>query len=143
MRDREGLKAQLYERTLKKQKLLEVVQGGVTVSDPDADKVRFDIAERPRLLEKAYRAATFPKPRNVLGRPKDLPSAEMEKLLMANTMVDDDALRALAERRATAVRESLARLAPEGATRLFLVAPRLSKPSEAAGHRVEFKLKKD
>ncbi|MEP6654981.1 MAG: hypothetical protein ABJA82_16580 [Myxococcales bacterium] len=30
-----------------------------------------------------------------------------------------------------------------GATRLFLVAPRLSKPSEGSGHRVEFKLKKD
>ncbi|MEO5767526.1 MAG: DUF748 domain-containing protein [Polyangia bacterium] len=143
VRDREGLKAHLYERTLKKQKLLEVVQGGVTVSDPDPDKVRFDVAERPRLLEKAYRAATFPKPRNVLGRPKDLPSAEMEKLLMANTLVDDDALRALAERRASAVRESLARVAPEGAARLFLVAPRLSKPSEGPGHRVEFKLKKD
>ena len=110
--------------------MLELVQSGVTVSDPDPDKVRFDLAERPRLLEKAYRPPHFPSPETCWAGPKELPSAEMEKLLMANTLVDDDALRALAERRATAVRETLARLAPEGATRLFLVAPRLSKPSE-------------
>jgi hypothetical protein len=67
----------------------------------------------------------------------------MEKLLVANTIVDDDALRGLAERRATVVRGALAAAAPSGAERLFLVPPRLSAPSEGPGNRVEFKLKKN
>jgi hypothetical protein len=141
-RDREGLKRTLYERKLKTQKLLELVESGAAVaSDPDG--VVFDPTERDRLVDKAYRAETFPKPRNAFGRPKELPVPEMEKLLLANTIVDDDALRALAERRATTVREALARAAPSGAERLFLIPPRLTIASEGPGNRVEFKLKKN
>jgi hypothetical protein len=141
-RDREGLERNLYERKLKTQKLLELVESGAAVSS-DPDGVVFDAAERDRLVDKAYRAETFPKPRNALGRPKELPVPEMEKLLLANTIVDDDALRALAERRATTVREALARAAPSGAERLFLIPPRLTIASEGPGNRVEFKLKKN
>jgi len=141
VRDRENLKRHLCERGLKVQKMLELVQSGAPVSDPE--RVSFDSSERRRLLEKAYLAATFPKPRNVLGRPKELPPEEMEKLLLANTLVDDDALRDLAVRRATMVREALAKLTPDGPTRLFLVAPRLRKPPDGAGNRVDFKLKKE
>jgi hypothetical protein len=99
------------------------------------------------LVEQAYKAETFPKPRNVLGRPKDLPGAEMEKLMLANTIVDDEALRGLAKRRATTVLEALAKISPGGAARLFLVSPRLTalgaSPAQEPGNRVEFKLKKD
>ena len=63
----------------------------------------------------------------------------MEKLILASIRVEDDDLRALALRRATAVKEALTRLGTSGAARLFLVSPRLVSP----GNRVEFKLKKD
>ena len=141
-RDRESLKQNLYERKLKTQKLLELVESGASVSS-DPEDVQFELAERSRLVDKAYRAESFPKPRTALGRPKELPVPEMEKLLVANTIVDDDALRGLAERRATVVRGALARAAPSGVERLFLVPPRLSAPSEGPGNRVEFKLKKN
>jgi hypothetical protein len=63
----------------------------------------------------------------------------MEKLILANLRVDDDDLRALALRRATLVQSALAKPVPGGASRLFLVTPRLGGP----GDHVEFKLKKD
>jgi hypothetical protein len=63
----------------------------------------------------------------------------MAQLLLANTRVDDDDLRALAPRRATAVQSALANAVPGGASRLFLITPCLGGP----GGHVEFKLKKD
>jgi hypothetical protein len=144
-RDREGLKRNLYEAKLRAQKLLGLVAAGAAVSDPET--VAFEPSERHTLVEQAYKAETFPKPRNVLGRPKDLPGAEMEKLMLANTIVDDEALRVLAKRRATTVLEALAKISPGGAARLFLVSPRLTppgaSPAQGPGNRVEFKLKKD
>ena len=63
----------------------------------------------------------------------------MEKLILANTRVENDELRALALSRATIVQSTLAKAVPGGASRLYLVSPRVSG---TAGH-VEFKLKKD
>ena len=139
-RDRESLKRNLVEGKLKSQKMLELVSAGMSVSDPDS--VRFDPSERARLADKAYKAETFPKPRNFFGRPKDLPVVEMEKLMLANTIVDDDALRKLAKNRATNVLATLTKLSPESANRLFLVSPRLLR-GQKPGNRVELKIKKD
>jgi hypothetical protein len=63
----------------------------------------------------------------------------MESLMLSNTRVEDDELKALALRRATAVQSTLAKAVPGGASRLFLVTPRLGGP----GGHAEFKLKKD
>ena len=46
--------------------------------------------------------------------------------MLVNTRVEDDQLRALALRRATAVESVLAKSAPDAASRLFLVTPRLT-----------------
>ena len=59
--------------------------------------------------------------------------------MLDNTRVEDDELRALALRRATMFQAGLAKTAPAGSGRLYLVATRLV----AGGGRVEFKLKKD
>jgi hypothetical protein len=64
--------------------------------------------EAPTLLKAVYQRASINKPRNVLGIAKDLPSAEMEALLLASMQVDDDAMARLAQRRAEAVRDYLA-----------------------------------
>jgi hypothetical protein len=135
--DRDGLRRFLYERKLKAQKLTELVQSGAAV--PSLDQLPLDPAERDRLLEKAYQAEKFPKPKNALGMEKTLPPPEMEKLMLVNTRVDDDELRALALRRATAVQATLAKATPASASRLYLVTPRLAGP----GGHVELKLKKD
>jgi len=59
------------------------------------------------LLERVYRSEKFPKPRNLVGMVKGLPAEEMEKLILANSSVDDEDLRDLADRRAKTVRDWL------------------------------------
>ena len=80
-------------------------------------------AEYPELLKAVYRRADITKPRNVVGLAKDIPTAEMEALLMASIPVTDENMRELALQRGVAVRDHLAsrQLAME---RLFLGAPR-------------------
>ncbi|HVZ72653.1 MAG TPA: DUF748 domain-containing protein [Polyangia bacterium] len=133
--DREGLRRFLYERKLKAVKLAALVQTGAAV--PSLDELTLTDAERPALVAAAYEAEKFPKPTNAIGLEKSLPPEEQEKLMLVNTRVEDDELRALALRRATAVQASLAKSVPGAASRLFLVTPRLT-----AGN-VELDLKKD
>jgi uncharacterized protein involved in outer membrane biogenesis len=124
-RDREGLRRTLHERKLRAQLAVELAKSGTPVSKPD--ELRLDPADRPRLVEKAYAAQTFDKPRNVLGLEKKLPTAEMEKLMLAHTEVADDDLRELAQQRAVATQAALVRAEPGASARLFLVPPRLEK----------------
>jgi hypothetical protein len=63
----------------------------------------------------------------------------MERLILANIRIENEDLRALALRRASAVKEALARLAPAETARLFLVNPRMG----SGATRVDFKLKVD
>lgn len=86
-------------------------------------------AEYPTLLKAVYRRADFPKPRNLIGRLKDIPVEEMQALLLANLPADLEAMRDLAVRRGVAVRDYLAaqKLPLE---RLFLGAAD-AEPSEA------------
>jgi uncharacterized protein involved in outer membrane biogenesis len=133
--DREGLRRFLYERKLKAVKLAALVQGGASV--PSLDDLTIETDERPTLLAAAYKSQKFPKPKNALGLEKGLPPEEMEKLMLVNTRVEDDELRALALRRATVAQATLAKTVQGAASRLFLVTPRLT------GGGVEFKLKKD
>jgi hypothetical protein len=134
-RDRDGLRRFLYERKLKAVKLTELVQGGAAVSS--VDDLTIPAAERDALLAKAYAGAKFPKPKNGLGLEKSVPPSEQEKLMLANTRVEDDELRDLALRRATVVQAALTKAAPETRARLFMVAPKVV----ATGPRVELKLK--
>ena len=133
--DREGLRRFLYERNLKKIKMDELVRAGAEVAS--VDDLTMEPAERERLVDKAYGAAKFPKPKTFIGFEKRLPPVEQEKLLLANTRVDDDQLRDLALRRATAVQAALSKATPEAAHRLFLMTPR----SAGSYRRVELKLK--
>ncbi|MDQ8001744.1 MAG: hypothetical protein REU00_17750, partial [Pseudomonadota bacterium] len=70
-----------------------------------------------------YKRADITKPRNMVGLAKDLPTEEMEKLLLASIQVDEQAIRELAVARGAAVRDYLLehKLASE---RLFLGAVR-------------------
>jgi len=135
--DREGLRRLVYERKLKARKMAALVQSGAAVAS--VDDLTIDPGERGALLEAAYKEEKFAKPKNGVGLEKTLAPAEMESLMLSNTRVEDDDLKALALRRATAVQSALAKAVPGGASRLFLVTPRLGGP----GGHVEFKLKKD
>ncbi len=87
-------------------------------------------AEYPELLAAVYKRADIAaKPRNVIGLAKDLPTAEMENLLLASIPVDEGSMRELAEERASAVRDYLLGQKLD-ASRLFLGAVR-THPDEA------------
>ncbi len=103
------------------------------------------------MLERVYREEKFPKPRNMIGLVKGIPVEEMEKLMLANSPVNEDDMRQLGDRRAKAVRDWLvAHEVP--AERVFLLPSKAagteSKPEErsnrekkAKGSRADFSLK--
>ncbi len=142
--DREGLKKVSLERKVKAQKMRELVRQDKT--PPSDNDVRVEKDEYPRYLKAAYGEESFPKPRNAIGLAKDLPVAEMEKLIIEHTSVTEDALRQLAARRAQAVREQLLASGQVAADRLLIVESRPGQPGEkektvANVSRVEFSLK--
>jgi hypothetical protein len=135
--DREGVRRESYERKLKTAKMTEMVRGGAAVAS--ADVLVIAPGERAAFIDSVYDGEKFAKPKNAIGLEKSLPPADKEKLILANTKVEDDELRALALRRATVVQAALAKAAPGAGARLFLVSPRLG----GGGRQVELKLRKD
>ncbi|MBV5350250.1 hypothetical protein JZU71_03690, partial [bacterium] len=103
--DTEGLKRARIDRKVRAMKREELTRKAVE-SDA-AERVTVTSDEYPVLLERVYRAEKFPKPRNMVGLVKSLPVAEMEKLMITNSVVDDDDLRELGVRRAEVVRDWL------------------------------------
>ena len=79
------------------------------------EAVSASASDYPALLKEVYQRADMPKPRNVIGLARGLPDAEMEKLLLAEIPVSEDAMRALAQQRGVAVKDYLTakRLPPE------------------------------
>ncbi|MBS1187546.1 MAG: hypothetical protein H6R04_1564 [Burkholderiaceae bacterium] len=136
--DKAGLARASIGRKVRALKLKDMVAKGQPVP-PEGVTVGKD--EYPALLKRAYGDEKFKKPRNLIGLAKDLPVAEMEKLMAENAKVTDDDLTSLGNRRAQAVKEwLLAKGVP--AERMFLLA---SKPSTGADKqgpsRVDFSLR--
>jgi len=138
--DREGLKHVFIERKLRALKIRDLRARGADV-EPGSVTVSRD--EYPALLLRAYRDEKFPKPRNMLGLPKDLPVEEMEKLMMANAEVDEDDLLALGNQRAQAVKNWLQRNGQVPPDRMFITAAKVGAAKEggASPSRVDFALK--
>ncbi len=119
--DRAGLREALVAQSVARQK----------IKDTDQDESKVDLAsvqvtpdEYNKYLTRAYKAADFPKPRDLIGLTKSLPPDEMKKLMITNTKVTDGDLKHLAEARANAVRHALsAKIDP---ARLLVVAPKLN-----------------
>ena len=139
--DRDGLKRAQLERAVRLSK--QRAQGGGAPASVDA--ITVEAADYPRLVAAVYDDAKLPdKPKNALGFAKEIPVADMEALLLASYPVDDEALRALANERAQAVKTWLAEsggIAPE---RMFLVASKLGADGvkdDGAPTRVDFALK--
>jgi hypothetical protein len=139
--DIESLKEYKFMRALKSEKLGEMISGGkgaLPVDEVVIGKDEFD-----RYLFLAYKKADFPKEKNFLGIVKRLPAPELERLLRANTAVADEDLRALASRRAEAVKEHILRSGRVDPSRVFVRWPKSLTPEKKEGlreSRVEFKL---
>ncbi len=122
--DREGLKRAAIDDKLRAQKFNELRRAGT--APVSADAVSVEPAEREKYLRRAYREEKFPKPRNALGMEKDLPVAEMERLMLEHTEIAQDDLRLLANQRAQTAKEWLATNGKIPAERMFIIAPKLS-----------------
>jgi len=131
VKDSDGLRQYLFDRQLKAQKLKEMLdekKPAVPVDDVSISK-----DEYPIYLKLAYKAGKFKKPRNIIGIAKNLPPAEMEKLMLANIEVKDDDLRQLASRRAEKVKDYILASGQVGQERVFLVEPKALTPEEKEG----------
>lgn len=101
--EREALKKDRLAALLlteKRRRAVVARQDGARVSALDSTEI-------PDLVAEVYKRADIKKPRNVVGMAKDLPTAEMEALLLSNISVDEDSMRALALARAVVVRDYL------------------------------------
>jgi hypothetical protein len=144
-RDPEGLKSARIERKVRALKREDLTKNGV--ESGSAETVVVGAQEYPALLERVYKAEKFPKPRNMVGLVKTLPVEEMEKLILANSVVDENDLRELGERRAKAVRDWLvAHEVP--VERVFLLPSKIGAAEAKSGtdekarnSRVDFTLK--
>lgn len=141
-KDKAELKRAEFNRQITAQKLKEMLAKG---EQPVAfAQIKLSAQEYDKYLKQAYRAATFTKPRNILGMQKDLPPAEMEKLMMANIEITDSDLRQLAAKRARSVRELILKSGDIAADRIFIVEPKTlvpEKKEKVKDSRMNFKLK--
>lgn len=139
--DKEGIKRVAMERAMRLEKQKDMPSKAE--SSGSLRDVEIAPEEYTTYLTRAYKAAKFPKPRNMIGLQKDLPVEEMEKLMLANSPVTDDDVVQLATRRAENVQLWLieqGKIAPE---RLFLLPAKVEAAGDAKakGSRVDFSLK--
>lgn len=140
--DREGLRQHLFERKIKAQKLKDMInKGGQAVT---VDDINVEDGEYEKYLKMAYKDDKFPKPRNIIGMLKNLPAAEMEKLMLTHMEITNDDLRGLASQRAAQVRDYILKSGQVEPERIFLIEPRTLQPEKKENHkasRVEFTIK--
>jgi outer membrane protein OmpA-like peptidoglycan-associated protein len=126
--DLEKLPEALLEQAVARQKVLASDQNAANV---DLATVKITPDEYNKYLKRAYKAANFEKPRDLLGLAKSLPPDEMKKLMLQNTHVSEKDLKQLADERAEAVRKYLS--AKVNPSRLHVAAPKLTTEGISGG----------
>jgi hypothetical protein len=141
-KDKDGLKQYFFNNKLRVQKLKETVKKG---SPPiPVDEVKIEPAEYGKYLKMAYKEEKFPKPKNFIGMAKDLPVAEMEKLMLTHIEVKEGDLRTLASRRSMKVKDAILRSGQVEPERIFILEPKSLAPEKkekTKDSRVDLKLK--
>lgn len=142
--DAEGLRVSILQNKMQQLKAAELGEKAESV-ESETD-VLISETEKPALLTKVYKKEKFPKPKNALGITKSLPVEEMEKLLLANTVIGDEQLQTLASARAQRVKNALKDAGVDDA-RMFITKPKVNataadaKEDKGRVSRVNFKLK--
>jgi hypothetical protein len=137
--DEPGLRAAYVDRQVRLAKMQDAREDNPNIN-PMSISISAD--EYSKFLTKAYKSADFKKPRNLIGMTKSVPDADMKAALAEHASVDEGALGALAQRRASVVKQYF-----EGkidSKRIFIVAPHLNAEGikdKGAPTRVDFGLK--
>ncbi len=126
--DRTVMTKMNFDRQLKVQKLKDLVKKKQAVSD--VDEIVINPEEYEKYLKKAYKAATFKRPRNFIGLLKGLPPDQMEKLIYEHIVILDDDLHQLGMARASIIKDYLVENGPIEPERIFLLQPQNSQPDE-------------
>ncbi len=140
--DGEALKMERMKGLIAAEKMADLSQKKDQPISPGLAQV--SAVEYPMYLKKAYQHGKFSKPRDVLGIAKDLPDAEMEKLLLDSIQIHDDDLRQLASQRARTTMDTIMRSQTIEPERVFLIEPRSLRPEQKdklRNSRVDFSLK--
>jgi len=141
-KDREGLRQLIFNRKLKTQKLKEMVKKGKPPIP--VDEVKIEPPEYAKYLKLAYKEEKFPKPKNILGFPKDLPPQEMEKLMLTHIEITESDLRNLASQRALRVKDAILKSGKVEPERIFIIEPKSlgpEKKEKLKDSRVDIKIK--
>lgn len=139
--DPEGYRNEVLVKKMKGEKFRAQVKKGESREGQTQESTELLPQEYPVYLKAIYVKEKFPKPRNALGFLKDLPDAEMKKLILTHTVVGNNELQALARERAEAVRAFLQTSGKLPAERLFEKSAdifRASPKEGTSGSRVEF-----
>jgi hypothetical protein len=136
--DEPGLRAAYVDRQVKLAKMKDSSDDNPNIS-PSTISLSAD--DYTKFLTKAYKDGDFKKPRNMIGMTKTLPDADMKAALAANAPIDEGALGALAQKRASAVKAYF-----DGkidSKRIFIVSPHMNADGikdKGAPTRVDFGL---
>ncbi len=106
--EREALKRALLSSLVLAEKRRNMVLAGASLPTASEPALTVAAGEYPGLLAAAFRRSELPKPLDDAGKPKELPLADMENLLVAYIKVDEELVRELAQQRGLAVRDYLA-----------------------------------
>ena len=133
--DTEGLRQAHVDQLMRRAKAKSTGQ--------EISEVVVEPAERSTWLKAAYKAADIQKPRNLVGLAQSLPDDQMAALLKASAPVGKEALTALADERANAVKAYLADKLDAERVRLTAskVAVEGRADSPSGGASVQFNLR--
>lgn len=140
--DSEALRTRRMRNMIAAQKIKDLPQKDD--QPPSLESVQISAAEYPLYLKKVYKNGKFSKPRNTFGIAKDLPDAEMEKLLLASIQINDDDLHELASVRARTIKDVILKSQKIEPERIFLLEPKSFTPEQKdklKKSRVDFSLK--
>ena len=125
--DRAAMQRDRLERALRGAKLGQLRRANPGGELPALSEVKLDDAERPQLLERAWRDAKLD-----AGSGGKVPTPdELERQLIAASPVATEEVKQIAQLRAQAARDYLRDARKVDNERLFLLAPRIAEPGDA------------
>jgi len=132
-KDAEGYRNELLNRKVRNEKYLSLARDGFLKQGDTSESIQVLTNEYDKYLASVYKKEKFPKPRNIFGLVKDLPSGEMRKLIIANTVIGDPEFLALARERVMSVTNFLANQGKVPMERLFQKNDEVFKNPQTAG----------